>query len=82
MPKKDSEETKHKFSSRNDNPVAESPERPTFSTNIFDEREEHELEPKRQEQEPFDAHHWFWLSIVMAIFLIGVASSYYMIHYF
>ena len=60
--------------------VAEQPERPTYSTNIFDEREE--PEPERQEQEPFDGHNWFWLSIVIAIFFIGVASSYYIIHYF
>lgn len=57
-----------------------SAERPTFSTNIFDEREESEPE-LQQEQESFDAHHWFWFSIVIAIFFIGVASSYYIIHY-
>ena len=61
----------------------EPPERPTFSTNIFDGRDEPEPEPElQQEQEPSDAHHWFWLSIVIAIFFFGVAASYYIIHNF
>jgi len=62
----------------------EPPERPTFSTNIFDGREpepEPEPEPElQQEQEPQVAHPWFWFCTVIAIFCFGVASSYYIIH--
>jgi len=44
-------------------------ERPSFSTNIFDEcggREETD-------------HNWFWLFTAVAIFCLGVAASYFLI---
>lgn len=49
----------------------EPPERPAFSTNIFDDR--------ALQQEPSVDYHWFWFSIVILIFFVGVASSYYII---
>ena len=60
--------------------VVEPPERPTFSTNIFDGREperEPEPEPEPELLEPQVAHPWFWFCM---IFCFGVASSYYIIN--
>ncbi len=44
-------------------------ERPSFSTNIFDERE------------MGLQNNWFWLFVVSGIFCLGVAASYFLIHY-
>jgi len=57
--------------------VVEPPERPTFSTNIFDGREP---EPEPEPELLPVAHPWFWFCTVIAIFCFGVASSYYIIH--
>ncbi len=46
--------------------------RPNFSTNIFNDREEHEAELQE---------NWFWLFIALAIFCLGVAASYFLINY-
>jgi len=48
-------------------------ERPAFSTNIFDEREEEEVQHVQN-------HQMFWLCVVIALFFGGVVVSYYIIH--
>jgi len=59
---------------RDENTISEvGIERPNFSTNVFDDREE-EHEAKSQE-------NWFWLFIALAIFCLGVAASYFLINY-
>ena len=49
-------------------------ERPAFSTNIFDESEEDTPDDRGD-------HQMFWFCVVIAIFFLGVVSSYYIIHY-
>jgi len=73
--------------------VVKSPERPPFSTNIFDGCEPSPPQAQAElrefpEHEEIHEHelesdsHWFRLSTVVAIFFIGVASSYYIIHHY
>lgn len=57
-------------------------ERPSFSTNIFDEPcecEEEEVQPQDDDTKVVQ-NQMFWLCVVIVLFFGGVAISYYIIH--
>lgn len=67
--------------------VGEPSERPTFSTNIFDGREEaREMEDQEDQEDQIESRidrimHWVWLFSAIMLFFGGVAISYYIVNY-